>query len=132
MQPPWKKPKLYSGRDLHVNAYTKVEDADKAEADNKYKLQKKLKPLNKDYPLTNNPIKYQQQLRTEYPRLSEFALNIMTILALSTNYKQGFSEAGDLLEKRQSQLQPPIIAALQYSCSWKKIGLKASQDLASK
>jgi hypothetical protein len=58
MQPPQKKPKLYSSRDLHVDAYTRVEDADEAEADDEYELWKKLKPLDKDHPLADDPIKY--------------------------------------------------------------------------
>ena len=34
----------------------------------------------------------------EYLRLSEFALDIITILALSTDCKQGFSKANNLLK----------------------------------
>ena len=38
--------------------YTRVENTDKAKADNKYELWKKLKPLDKDHPLADDFIKY--------------------------------------------------------------------------
>ena len=40
------------------------------------------------------------------------ALDILTIPATSDDCERAFSEAGDLLERRRSELRPNIIAAL--------------------
>jgi hypothetical protein len=40
------------------------------------------------------------------------ALNILTTLVISDNYKQAFSEASDLLELRRLRLRPNLIATL--------------------
>ena len=57
------------------------------------------------------------------------ALNILTILATSDDYKRAFGEAGDLLEPRLSKFHPNIIAALQYNRSYLRMG---SKDLVDK
>jgi len=37
-------------------------------------------------------------MQVEFPRLAQFAFNILTIPATSSDCERGFSEAGDLLE----------------------------------
>jgi len=71
-------------------------------------------------------------MQVEFPRLAQFAFNILTIPAISSDYKRGFSEAGNLLEPRQSRLQLIIIAALQCTRSWKKMGYKKATREGSK
>ncbi|OCK88600.1 uncharacterized protein K441DRAFT_669012 [Cenococcum geophilum 1.58] len=62
------------------------------------------------------------------------ALNILTILAISDDYKRVFGEAGDLLEPRLLKLRPNIIAALRYNRSYLRIGFKdlVDKDLSTK
>jgi hypothetical protein len=54
------------------------------------------------------------------------ALNILTILAISDDYKQAFSKASDLLKLYHLKLRPDIIAVLQCNHSYLKMGFKKS------
>ena len=56
------------------------------------------------------------------------ALNILTILAISDNYKWAFNKAGNLLEPHFLKLRPNIIATLQYNRSYLRIGFKDLVD----
>jgi hAT family C-terminal dimerisation region len=122
IEPPRKRPRLYTARDSYVKANTGT--AEGRADDDEYETWKKIKPLNEGHPLAQDPIKYWWQLQTEYLRLSRIALDILTIPVASTNCERGFSECGNLLEKRRSRLLPTMITALSCNRSWKKIGFK--------
>jgi hypothetical protein len=54
----------------------------------------------------NNPIKYWVALRDRYPQLSQLALDVLSIPALSCDCERMFSELGDLLEPRRRSISP--------------------------
>jgi len=100
--------------------------------EDEYTRWKLLNPLPKEHPLAQDPIKYWWQIQIKFPRLAQFAFNILTIPATSSDCERGFSKAGDLLKPRQSRLQPMIITALQCTRSWKKMGYKKAGREGSK
>ena len=61
-----------------------------------------------------------------WPKLAQMALDILIIPATSDDCEQVFSEAGDLLEPHRLKLRPDIITALQYNCSYSRMGFKRS------
>jgi len=95
-------------------------------ASDKYEAWKTLPPLLDNYPLANDPILYWWQEQTTQPKLTQMALNILTIPAISDNCERAFSKAGNLLEPYRLKLHPNIITALQYNCSYLRMGFKKS------
>ncbi|KAI1522449.1 Dimer-Tnp-hAT domain containing protein, partial [Pyrenophora tritici-repentis] len=56
------------------------------------------------YTADGNPVQYWIQLLPKYPHLAQFAIDIMTIPASSSDCKRLFSELGDLLEPKRRAL----------------------------
>ncbi|KAI1507259.1 Dimer-Tnp-hAT dimerization containing protein [Pyrenophora tritici-repentis] len=69
-----------------------------------------------------HPVKYWIQLRSKYPCLSQFTIDILTIPASSCDCERLFSELGDLLEPRRRALGSELLAALQLVRSWRRAG----------
>tara|TARA_R110002003_G_scaffold101_3_gene8099 strand:+ start:3303 stop:3617 length:315 start_codon:yes stop_codon:yes gene_type:complete len=72
-----------------------------------------------------NPVLYWTQIRPKYPHLAQFAIDIMTIPALSCDCERLFSELGDLLEPKRRAISSKVLAALQLVRSWVRAGFKA-------
>ena len=87
-----------AGRDSHINAYSSALILSQMVYKDKYVQWKLLNPLLKEHPLAQDLIKYWWQMQIKFPRLAQFAFNILTIPAISLDYKRGFSEASNLLE----------------------------------
>jgi len=121
--PPPKRVRASSGREDHIAAYTGVTTPGETH-DDEYERWKLLDPLPKEHPLADDPIRYWLLHRPEFPRLAQFALDILTIPAASTDCERVFSEAGDLLEPRRSKMSPNMIAAIQCGRSWKRMRFK--------
>jgi hypothetical protein len=58
-------------------------------------------------------------LQDRYPSLSKLALNVLSILASSCEFKRLFSELGNLLEPRCRGISPELLAAIQ--CNRRRI-----------
>jgi hypothetical protein len=71
-----------------------------------------------------NPVTYWYELRQKYPKLSRFALDILTIPASSCDCERMFSELGDLLEPKRRNMGPQLLAAIQLVRSWVRAGFK--------
>ena len=63
-------------------------------------------------------------MRSKYPCLSQFAIDILTIPASSCDCERLFSELGDLLEPRRRAIGSELLAALQLIRSWVRAGFK--------
>lgn len=63
-------------------------------------------------------------MRLKYPNLAQFAIDILTIPALSSDCERLFSELGDLLEPKRRRIGSEQLAALQLVRSWVKAGFK--------
>jgi hypothetical protein len=61
-------------------------------------------------------------MRLKYLSLSQFAINILTILALSCECERLFSELGDLLELKRRAIGSELLAALQLIRAWTRAG----------
>ncbi|KAF7568869.1 hypothetical protein PtrM4_112840 [Pyrenophora tritici-repentis] len=70
------------------------------------------------YNADGNPVQYWIQLLPKYPHLAQFAIDIMTIPASSSDCERLFSELGDLLEPKRRALGSELLAALQLVRSW--------------
>jgi hypothetical protein len=60
----------------------------------------------------------------KYPHLAQFAIDIMTIPASSSDCERLFSELGDLLEPKRRALGSELLSALQLVRSWVRAGYK--------
>lgn len=76
------------------------------------------------YTADGNPVQYWIQLLPKYPHLAQFAIDIMTIPASSSDCERLFSELGDLLEPKRRALGSELLAALQLVRSWVRAGFK--------
>jgi hypothetical protein len=56
---------------------------------------------------------YWIQMRSKYPYLSRFAIDMLTILASSCDCERLFSELGDLLKPKRRAIGSELLAALQ-------------------
>ena len=63
----------------------------------------------------------------QYPVLSQFALDILSIPA-STDCERTFSELGDLLGVRSLRMHPDVLSFLQSLRSWKRVGIQRPKN----
>lgn len=89
-----------------------------------YEQWKDLPQLSRDHPLAYDPISYWQQQATQYPVLSQLALDILVIPASAADCERTFSELGDMLGTRRLSMKPELIAALQCLKSWQRVGIR--------
>jgi hypothetical protein len=61
-------------------------------------------------------------MRSKYPCLSQFAIDILTIPASSCECERLFSELGDLLEPKRRAISSELLAALQLIRAWTRAG----------
>jgi hypothetical protein len=61
-------------------------------------------------------------MRSKYPCLSQFAIDILTIPASSCECERLFSELGDLLEPKQRVTGSELLAVLQLIWAWTRAG----------
>jgi hypothetical protein len=64
-------------------------------------------------------------MRSKYPSLSQFAIDIPAIPAPSCDCEQSFRELGDLLEPKHHASSSKLFAALQLVRVWTKAGVQA-------
>jgi hypothetical protein len=69
-------------------------------------------------------LEYWIQLLPKYQHLAQFAIDIMTISASSSDCEHLFSELGDLLEPKRRALGGELLAALQLVRFWVRAGYK--------
>jgi hypothetical protein len=63
----------------------------------------------------------------QYPNLSKFAINMLSILGSSCECESTFSELGDLLEPRWRNISPQLLAAIQCDRRWIKDGFRVGE-----
>ncbi|RYN64908.1 hypothetical protein AA0119_g11475 [Alternaria tenuissima] len=69
-----------------------------------------------------NAVQYWIAMRSKYPCLSQFAIDILTIPASSCECERLFSELGDLLEPKRRAIGSELLAALQLIRAWTRAG----------
>ena len=106
---------------------SQLEAADKHEQESlgdEYEQWKRVAVLAEDDPRSYNPLLYWQLLSQQYPMLSKFAIDVLTIPASAADCKRTFSELRDMLGTRRLRMKIELITALQCLKSWRRIGLK--------
>ena len=83
------------------------------------------------HPLAIHPVRYWLTKEQQYPTLSQFALDILSIPASSADCERTFSELGDLLGVRRLRMLPDLLSALQSLRSWKRIGIQRPESLTN-
>jgi hypothetical protein len=78
-----------------------------------------------------NPVQYWIQMRANYPCLSQFAIDTLTVPASSCDCERLFSELGDLLEPKRRAIGSELLAALQLVRSWIRAGFNTSSSSGS-
>jgi hypothetical protein len=127
-QRPAKKPRV-AGPTESRSAYLKsqldavVKQVAESRGD-EYEQWKRVPAIAEDDPMAYNPLKYWQLLSQQYPTLSKFAIDVLTIPASAADCERTFSELGDMLGTRRLRMKPELITALQCLKSWRRIGLK--------
>ena len=77
--------------------------------------------LPEDHALAQDPIRYWQLKQADYPALSKFAIDILSIPASAANCERTFSELGDMLGTRRLNMKPEMINALQCLKGWRRL-----------
>ncbi|RYN60367.1 hypothetical protein AA0117_g13082 [Alternaria alternata] len=75
-----------------------------------------------------HPVVYWIQMRSKYPCLSQFAIDMLTIPASSCDCERLFSELGDLLEPKRRAIGSELLAALQLVRAWVRAGFKTQPN----
>lgn len=79
----------------------------------------------------DSPVKYWIALRSKYPNLASFAIDMLTIPASSCECERVFSELGDLLEPRRRHMGAQLLAAIQAIRAWLKAGFNQPSESAA-
>lgn len=122
-----KKPKTLSSRSEFLSQFTSSSARYTEQGDDEYERWKVLDPLPSDHLLAKDPLLYWWLQRSEFPRLAQMALDVLSIPASSCDCERAFSELGDLLEPRRRRMHMDIIAAIQCTRSYKRLGLRPTR-----
>lgn len=124
-------PATTSGIDDAIGAFTSRPDnrEEVAHQDEYYRWKTLEETWTKEQYLSDgNPVKYWVQLRSKYPCLSQFAIDILTVPASSCDCERLFSELGDLLEPKRRAIGSELLAALQLVRAWIRAGFKTQYN----
>lgn len=122
---------IASGIDDVIGAFTRRNNTrDEAAHDDEYERWRTQEPewSREQYLGDGHPVVYWIQMRSKYPCLSQFAIDILTIPASSCECERLFSELGDLLEPKRRAIGSELLAALQLIRSWTRAGFKTQYD----
>ncbi|KAI1669706.1 Dimer-Tnp-hAT dimerization containing protein [Pyrenophora tritici-repentis] len=110
------------------------DDSSDNELMDEYELWSRLEPkwTSQQFATNGHPIRYWLSLRSKYPHLHRFAIDVLTIPASSCECERMFSDLGDLLEPRRRKIGAQLLAALQCIRAWMKVGVKVPPRTAEK
>ncbi|KAJ6436893.1 restless-like transposase [Purpureocillium lavendulum] len=77
----------------------------------------------KNDPLVTDPIQYWWERRKEYPRLSQMALDLLSVPPKSAERERLFSVAGQMVSPLRTRLEASTIGVTQTLRSWVRHGL---------
>ncbi|KAF7574089.1 hypothetical protein PtrM4_057120 [Pyrenophora tritici-repentis] len=126
--PPQKKPRLglSSSRSafLQSSIETNLRQVEAGLREDEYEIWRRQPALAEEDRLSLNPLLYWESVAGQFPLLSKFAINILTIPAAAADCERTFSELGDMLGTRRLHMKPELVAALQSLKSWKRLGIQ--------
>jgi hypothetical protein len=93
-------------------------------AEDEYEIWKRQPALAEEDWLSLNPLLYWESVAGQFPILSKFAIDVLTIPAAAADCERTFSELGDMLGTRRLHMKPELISALQSLKSWKRLGIQ--------
>jgi hypothetical protein len=99
-------------------------------AEDEYEIWKRQPALAEEDRLSLNPLLYWESVAGQFPILSKFAIDVLTIPAAAADCERTFSELGDMLGTRRLHMKPELISALQSLKSWKRLGIQPTTTSA--
>jgi hypothetical protein len=115
--PPQKKPQLRLSASrsafLQSSIETNLRQVEASLKEDKYKIWRRQPALAEEDRLSLNPLLYWESVARQFPVLSKFAINILTIPAAAADCERTFSELSDMLGTRRLYIKLELIAALQ-------------------
>lgn len=87
-----------------------------------------LSPDLKHDPLVSDPVQYWWERREDYPRLSQMALDVLSIPPMSAECERLFSVTGQMVSPFRTRLEASTIGITQTVRSWVRNGLIDSAD----
>ena len=82
----------------------------------------------KNDPLVTDPIQYWWERRKDYPRLSQMALDLLSVPPMSAECERLFSVAGQMVSPLRTRLEASTIGITQTLRSWVRNGLIDAAD----
>jgi hypothetical protein len=121
---------MADGIDDIIGAFVRRKNNKGLEDEDEYERWKTQEPewSREQYLGDGHSIVYWIQMRSKYPCLSHFAIDMLTIPASSCDYQRLFSELGDLLEPKRRAIGSELLAALQLLRSWTRAGFKTQDN----
>ncbi|KAG9383570.1 Dimer-Tnp-hAT domain containing protein [Pyrenophora tritici-repentis] len=119
--PPRKKPRLGISTSRSAFLQSSIEQSTRqleaSLAEDEYEIWKRQPALAEEDWLSLNPLLYWESVAGQFPILSKFAIDVLTIPAAAADCERTFSELGDMLGTRRLHMKPELISALQSSDS---------------
>ncbi|KAI1512328.1 Dimer-Tnp-hAT dimerization containing protein [Pyrenophora tritici-repentis] len=123
--PPRKKPRLGISTSRSAFLQSSIEQSTRqleaSLAEDEYEIWKRQPALAEEDWLSLNPLLYWESVAGQFPILSKFAIDVLTIPAAAADCERTFSELGDMLGTRRLHMKPELISALQSLKSWKRL-----------
>ncbi|KAF7572524.1 Dimer-Tnp-hAT domain containing protein [Pyrenophora tritici-repentis] len=133
--PPRKKPRLGISTSRSAFLQSSIEQSTRqleaSLAEDEYEIWKRQPALAEEDWLSLNPLLYWESVAGQFPILSKFAIDVLTIPAAAADCERTFSELGDMLGTRRLHMKPELISALQSLKSWKRLGIQPTTTSAS-
>jgi hypothetical protein len=111
-------------RSAFLKSQLEAADKHEQESGDEYEQLKRVPAIAEDDPRSLNPLLYWQLQSQQYPTLSKFAIDVLSIPASAADCERTFSKLGDMLGTQCLRMKPELITALQCLKSWRRIGLK--------
>ncbi|KAA8618996.1 Dimer-Tnp-hAT domain-containing protein [Pyrenophora tritici-repentis] len=131
--PPRKKPRLGISTSRSAFLQSSIEQSTRqleaSLAEDEYEIWKRQPALAEEDWLSLNPLLYWESVAGQFPILSKFAIDVLTIPAAAADCERTFSELGDMLGTRRLHMKPELISALQSLKSWKRLANKWARFL---
>jgi hypothetical protein len=117
---------------LQLSIEQSIQQVKASLAGDEYEIWKRQPALAEEDWLSLHPLLYWGSVAGQFPILSKFAIDVLTIPAAAADCdsQRTFSEFGDMLRTRRLHRKPELVSALQSLKSWKRLRIQPTTTSA--
>ena len=107
-----------------------IRQVDASLAEDEYEIWKRQPALAEEDWLSLNPLLYWESVAGQFPKLSKFAIDVLTIPAAAADCERTFSELGGMLGMRRLSYEARACFSFAEFKSWKRLSIQPTTTSA--